>query len=94
MNTELKRQALQTGKKIQEKTESFCFETIILTTRTYEVPTYSFSYSTDEEVNETGKKRIYNIEVMIDGTTVAERWGTGIDAMNQQYKILKAHCEG
>lgn len=91
---ELKRQALEKGKIIQEKTESFCFETIFLITRTYEVPTYRFSYSTREDVQEAGKKRIYNVEVVLDGDTVAERWGTEIDAMNQQYNILKAHCEG
>ena len=93
MNTDLKRQALERGKIIKEKTESFCFETIILITRTYEVPTYSFSYSTHEEVEETGTKKIYNIEVIMDGKTVAERFGVGIDAMNQQYKRLKSHCE-
>lgn len=94
MNTELKRQALEEGKIIKENIEDFCFETIILTTRTYEVPTYSYSYSTNEKVDKTGTKRIYNIEVMIDGETRAERWGTDANAMNQQYKILKAHCEG
>ena len=88
MNTELKRQALEKGTIIQEKIEDFCFETIILTTRTYEVPTYSFSYTTNEQVNETGTKKIYNIEVTIDGETVAEWWGTGTDEMNNQYKIL------
>ena len=94
MNTELKRQALEKGGIIKQKIEDFCFGTIILITRTYEVPTYSFSYSTHEEVEETGTKRIYNIEVMIDGKTVSERCGTGIDVMNQQYKILKEHCAG
>ena len=94
MNTELKRQALEKGKIVQEKTEDFCFETIILITRTFEVPTFSYSYSSREDVSETGKKRIYNIEVVIDGERVAERWGTDIDAMNFQYKILKSHCEG
>lgn len=29
---------------------------------------------THESVNEIGKKKIYNIEVTIDGETVAERW--------------------
>lgn len=94
MNTELKKQALENGKIIQEKTEDFCFGTILLITKTYEVPTYSFSYTTEEEVHKVGTKRIYNIEVLMDGKTVAERWGTGIDEMNQQYKILKSHCEG
>lgn len=94
MNTELKRQALERGKIIQNKIEDFCFETIILITRTYEVPTYSFSYTTYEEINKVGTKKIYNIEVIIDGETRAERWGTDIDEMNNQYKILKANCEG
>lgn len=94
MNTELKRQALKKGKIIQNKTEDFLFGTIILITRTYEVPTYKYSYSTHEEVHEYGTKRIYNIEVMIDGKTVTERWGTGIEEMNFQYKILKSNCEG
>lgn len=93
MNTELKKQALEKGKIIQEKTEVFCFGTIILITKTYEVPAYSFSYTTNEDVCKTGTKRIYNIEVIMDGKTVAERWGTGIDEMNRQYKILKSHCE-
>ena len=94
MNTELKRQALKKGKIIQNKTEDFLFGTIILITRTYAVPTYTYSYSTHEEVHESGEKRIYNIEVMIDGKTVTERWGTGIVEMNLQYQILKSHCEG
>ena len=86
MINELKKQALEYGKIIKEKTECFCFETIILTTRTYLVPTYSFSYTTT--------KKIYNAEVMIDGVIRAERWGTNPVTMNQQYKILKEHCEG
>ena len=66
----------------------------ILISRTYEVPTYSFSYTRYEEINKVGTKKIYNIEVIIDGETRAERWGTDIDEMNNQYKILKANCEG
>lgn len=94
MNNELKKQALEYGKIIKEKIECFCFETIILTTRTYLVPTYSFSYTTNENVEKTGTKKIYNVEVMIDGVIRAERWGTNPVAMNQQYQILKEHCEG
>lgn len=94
MNTELKRQALQSGKIIQQKIEDFCFETIILITRTYEVPTYSYSYTTNEKVKKSGTKKIYNIEVIIDGETRAERWCTNIAEMNNQYKILKENCKG
>ena len=94
MNNELKKQALEYGKIIKEKTECFCFETIILTTRTFVVPTYSFSYTTHEKVEKTGTKKIYNIAVMIDGVIRSERWGDNSVTMNQQYKILKAHCEG
>ena len=93
MNTELKRQALEKGKIIQEKSEVFFFGSIILVTRTYEVPTHSYSYSTREEVNKIGKKRIYNVEVIMDGESIAERWGTGIEEMNRQYTILKSNCE-
>ena len=94
MNTELKRHALENGKIIQNKIEDFCFETIILITRTYEVPTYYFSYTTNEDINKVGTKKIYNIELLIDGEIRAERWGTNLDEMNNQYKILKANCEG
>ena len=94
MNTELKRQALERGKIIQNKIEDFCFETIILITRTYKVPTYSFTYTSYEEIKKVGSKKIYNIEVLIDGETRAERWGTDLEEMNNQYKILKANCEG
>ena len=94
MNNELKKQALEYGKIIKEKTECFVFETIILTTRTYIVPTYSFSYTTYENVEKQGTKKIYNIEVMIDGEIRCERWGTNPVSMNQQYKLLKEHCEG
>ena len=88
------KQALEYGKIIKEKTECFCFETIILATRTYLVPTYSFSYTTNENVEKTGTKKIYNAEVMIDGVIRSERWGTNPVTMNQHYKILKEHCEG
>ena len=94
MNNELKKQALEHGKIIKEKTECFCFETIILTTRTYAVPTYTFSYTTNENVEKIGTKKIYNVEVMIDGDIRSERWGTNTVSMNQQYQILKEHCEG
>ena len=42
----------------------------------------------------TGTKKIYNVEVMIDGDIRSERWGTNPVTMNQQYRILKEHCEG
>lgn len=96
MNTELKRQALK-GKIVQENTDSFCFGTIFLTTRTYEVPVYRFNREKGtylEEKSVADAKRIYNIEVTIDGEITAERWGTSIDGMNDQYNILKSHCEG
>ena len=94
MNTVLKREALYEGKIIKEKTESFLFESIILTTRTYEIPTYTFSYTSREIVDKSGTKKIYNIEVMIDGEIRCERWGTNPVSMNQQYQLLKEHCEG
>ena len=94
MKTELKRQALERGKIIQIKIEDFCFETIILITRTFEVPTFSFTYTSYEDINKVGTKKIYNIEVVIDGETRAERWGTDLEEMINQYKILKANCEG
>lgn len=94
MNTELKRQANK-GKLIKEKTETFCFESIVLVTRTYIVETYRYSYEYPNETKiPSGDKKIYNIEVIIDGKTSAERWGTSSKEMNCQYMILKSNCEG
>lgn len=53
-----------------------------------------FSYTTCEKVKTVGLKKIYNIEVIIDGEIRAERWGTNPVEMNEQYRILKSNCEG
>lgn len=91
---ELKRQA-QKGVLIKENSETFCFESIVLVTRTYLVETYRYSYEyPHESKNSCGTRKIYNVEVLIDGRTSAERWGTSAKEMNNQYLILKSNCEG
>ena len=76
-------------KKTKEVCKQFCCNTIILTAETFERINKNYSESNDKK-----KKKIYKVEVVIDGQTVFEHYGKNADEMNNQYLIALEMCRG
>ena len=77
------------GQMISEKTNTFCFESIVLIARTYKMKQdknkYNCAYTKNSE-------KIYNVEVIVDGRTVHEYFGVDAEFANKDWKNWKAIC--
>ena len=76
-------------KKTKEVSKQFCCNTIILTAETFERVRKNYSESTGNII-----KKIYKVEVVIDGQTVFEHYGKNANEMNKQYLIALEMCRG
>lgn len=78
------------GKMISEKTNTFCFESIVLIARTYKMKECENKYNNCTYAKNAEK--IYNVEVIVDGRTVHEYFGVDADIANKDWKKWKAIC--
>ena len=76
-------------KKTEEVCKQFCCNTIILSAETFERVRKNYSESNGNII-----KKIYKVEVVIDGQTVFEHYGNKADEMNKQYLIANEKCKG
>ena len=76
-------------KKTEELCKQFCCNTIILTAETFERVRKNYSESNGNVI-----KKIYKVEVVIDGQTVFEHYGKNANEMNKQYLIALEMCRG
>ena len=76
-------------KKTEEVCKEFCCNTIILTAETFERVRKNCSESNGNII-----KKIYKVEVVIDGQTVFEHYGKNANEMNKQYLIALEMCRG
>ena len=76
-------------KKTEEVCKQFCCNTIILTAETFERIRKNYSESNGNII-----KKIYKVEVVIDGQTVFEHYGKNANEMNIQYLIALEMCRG
>ena len=76
-------------KKTKEICKQFCCNTIILTAETFERISKNNS-----ESNRNVARKIYKVEVVIDGRTVFEHYGKDANEMNKQYLIALDMCQG
>ena len=76
-------------KKTKEVCKQFCSNTIILTAETFERVRKNYSESNGNVI-----KKIYKVEVVIDGNTVFEHYGKNANEMNNQYLIALEMCRG
>ena len=76
-------------KKTEEVCKQFCCNTIILTAETFERVRKNYSESNGNII-----KKIYKVEVVIDGQTVFEHYGKNANEMNNQYLIALEMCRG
>ena len=76
-------------KKTEEVCKQFCCNTIILTAETFERVSKNYSESNGNII-----KKIYKVEVVIDGQTVFEHYGKNANEMNKQYLIALEMCRG
>ena len=74
-------------KKTKEVCKQFCCNTIILTAETFERVRKNYSESNGNVI-----KKIYKVEVVIDGHTVFEHYGKNAVEMNTQYLIALELC--
>ena len=78
------------GQLISERTNTFCFESIVLVARTYKMKQDNHKYSNCTYANKAGK--IYNVEVIVDGRTVHELYSVSTEVANNDWKNWKAIC--
>lgn len=76
-------------KKTKEVCKQFCCNTIILTAETFERINKNNSESNGNMI-----RKIYKVEVIIDGRTVFEHYGKDANEMNKQYLIALDMCQG
>ena len=76
-------------KKTEEVCKEFCCNSIILTAETFERVRKNHSESNGNVI-----KKIYKVEVVIDGQTVFEHYGKNANEMNKQYLIALEMCRG
>ena len=76
-------------KKTEEICKQFCCNTIILSAETFERVRKNYSESNGNII-----KKIYKVEVVIDGQTVFEHYGKNANYMNKQYLIALEMCRG
>ena len=76
-------------KKTEVVCKQFCCNTIILTAETFERIRKNYSESNGNVI-----KKIYKVEVVIDGQTVFEHYGKNVNEMNKQYLIALEMCRG
>ena len=76
-------------KKTEEMCKQFCCDTIILSAETFERVSKNYSESDGNII-----KKIYKVEVVIDGQTVFEHYGKNANEMNNQYLIALEMCKG
>lgn len=76
-------------KKTKEVCKQFCCNTIILTAETFERANKNNSESNGNMI-----RKIYKVEVVIDGRTVFEHYGKDANEMNKQYLIALDMCQG
>ena len=76
-------------KKTNSVCKQFCCNTIILTAETFERVRKNYSESNGNII-----KKIYKVEVVIDGQTVFEHYGKNANEMNNQYLIALEMCRG
>lgn len=75
---------------ISERTNTFCFESIILVARTYKMKHGNDKYNNCAYVK--CAEKIYNVEVILDGRTVHEFYAVNADVANKDWKKWKAFC--
>lgn len=78
------------GELISERTETFCFESIVLIARTYKMKECENKYNNCTYAKNAGK--IYNVEVIVDGRTTHEYFGVDAELANKDWKNWKAIC--
>ena len=78
------------GEMISEKTNVFCFESIVLIARTYKMKECENKYNNCTYAKNA--KKIYNVEVIVDGRTVHEYFGVDTELANKDWKNWKAIC--
>ena len=76
-------------KKTEEVCKQFCCNTIILTAQTFERIRKNYLESNGNII-----KKIYKVEVVIDGQTVFEHYGKNANEMNNKYLIALEMCKG
>ena len=76
-------------KKTEVVCKQFCCNTIILTAETFERIIKNYSESNGNVI-----KKIYKVEVVIDGYTVFEHYGKNANEMNEQYLLALEMCRG
>lgn len=77
------------GELISERTETFCFESIVLIARTYKMKQDNNKYNC---VYAKNAEKIYNVEVIVDGRTTHEYFGVDAELANKDWKNWKAIC--
>ena len=77
------------GELISERTETFCFESIVLIARTYKMKQDDNKYNC---VYDKNAEKIYNVEVIVDGRTTHEYFGVDAELANKDWKNWKAIC--
>lgn len=89
LETVLKNTLKVNFKKTEVMCKQFCCNTIILTAETFERVRKNYSESNGNII-----KKIYKVEVVIDGQTVFEHYGKNASEMNKQYLIALEMCRG
>ena len=78
------------GEMISEKSNTFCFEEIVLVARTYKMKQSKDKYNNCTYAKNAEK--IYNVEVIADGRTVHEYFSVNADDANSDWKKWKSFC--
>lgn len=77
------------GQLISERTNTFCFESIVIVARTYKMKQDNKKYNCAYANN---AQKIYNVEVIVDGRTVHEFYSVNTELANNDWKNWKAIC--
>jgi hypothetical protein len=78
------------GRLISERTDSFCFESIVIVARTYKMKECDNKYNNCAYAKNAEK--IYNVEVIVDGRTVHDFYSVNADTANKDWKNWKCIC--